>query len=156
MSAAVQTDTVAEPNLVPMLDMVFQLITFFMLVINMKNASIDEKLKLPIIGSARTVDTKGTEDFVILNINEKGELIVYNAKREDWQRYIAVQAQASLRMAKEKNPKFTAGEELPTTIVIRGSQKLPYGKLHPFITECQKHKFLKFQFRALNKAPEGT
>jgi biopolymer transport protein ExbD len=31
----------AEPNLTPILDMVFQLITFFMLVINFKSAAMD-------------------------------------------------------------------------------------------------------------------
>ena len=30
-----------EPNLTPILDMVFQLITFFMLVINFKGAAMD-------------------------------------------------------------------------------------------------------------------
>ena len=44
-------DDMGEPNLVPILDMVFQLITFFMLVINIKNKVIDETLKLPIIVS---------------------------------------------------------------------------------------------------------
>jgi len=49
--ANVSQNEIAEPNLVPILDMVFQLITFFMLVINIKNKSIDESLKLPIVGS---------------------------------------------------------------------------------------------------------
>ena len=41
-----------------MLDMVFQLITFFMLVINFKSASMDLNLKLPVVGSARPVETE--------------------------------------------------------------------------------------------------
>ena len=36
--------------------MVFQLITFFMLVINFKSAELDLTLKLPVVGSARPVD----------------------------------------------------------------------------------------------------
>ena len=43
----------AEPNLTPILDMVFQLITFFMLVMNFKAAEIDATLLLPVIGSAK-------------------------------------------------------------------------------------------------------
>jgi feruloyl esterase len=42
-----------EPNLTPILDMVFQLITFFMLVINFQAAAVDMSLKLPVVGSAR-------------------------------------------------------------------------------------------------------
>jgi biopolymer transport protein ExbD len=156
MANVQQSDNeIAEPNLVPILDMVFQLITFFMLVINIKNKSIDETLKLPIIGSARTVDTKGQEDLMILNINEGGDLVVYGAVRKDWERVIANEAAASMRVAKRDNPNFNISkDELPTTVVFRGAQKVPYGKVHPMIQEAQKHGFRKFQFRALNKPPE--
>jgi biopolymer transport protein ExbD len=154
MSASMQSDSVAEPNLVPILDMVFQLITFFMLVVNMKNASIDQSLRLPVVGSARTVDTKGQEDLLILNVNQDGELVVYNHKRLDWERYLDVEAKASLQRAIREDRNFKPGSELPTTVVIRGAQKLPYGKLHPYIEACQKRKFLKFQFRALHSPPK--
>jgi biopolymer transport protein ExbD len=152
--ASLHQNEIAEPNLVPILDMVFQLITFFMLVINIKNKSIDESLKLPIVGSARTVDTKGQEDLTIFNINESGDLVVYGAVRKDWERVIATEASASLRVAKRVDPNFKPGGELPTTVVIRGAQKVPYGKVHPMIQEAQKHGFRKFQFRALRVAPE--
>src|SRR5947209_822980 len=112
--ASSQDDEYAEPNLVPILDMVFQLITFFMLVINIKNKSIDESLKLPVIGSARTVDTKGQEDLMILNINESGDLVVYGAVRKDWEKVISSEAAASLRVANRVNPNFKPGDELPT------------------------------------------
>ena len=68
----------AEPNLTPMLDMVFQLVTFFMLVINFKSAQLDMNLKLPVVGSARPVDTKGQQDLLVLNIDKTGQLTVYN------------------------------------------------------------------------------
>ena len=51
MSGSLSHGASAEPNLTPMLDMVFQLITFFMLVINFKSAQLDMSLKLPIFGS---------------------------------------------------------------------------------------------------------
>jgi biopolymer transport protein ExbD len=149
-------DDMGEPNLVPILDMVFQLITFFMLVINIKNKVIDENLKLPIIGSARTVDTKGQEDLAIFNINENGDLVVYGAVRKDWEKVIASEAMSSLRVARRNDPNFKPGPgvELPTTVVIRGAQKVPYGKVHPMIQEAQKHGFRKFQFRALRHEPK--
>jgi len=147
-------DDMGEPNLVPILDMVFQLITFFMLVINIKNKSIDETLHLPVIGSARTVDTKGQEDVTILNVNEHGDLVVYGAVRKDWEKVIATEAASSLRSAYRIDPKFKPGNELPTTMVIRGSQKVPYGKLHPMIKAAQDQGFRKFQFRALQRQPE--
>ena len=64
MSASMSHASSAEPNLTPILDMVFQLITFFMLVINFKAAAMDLDLKLPVVGSARPVDTQGQEDLL--------------------------------------------------------------------------------------------
>ena len=46
----------AEPNLTPLLDIVFQLITFFMLVINFSNENYDQRVRLPVAGSARPVE----------------------------------------------------------------------------------------------------
>ncbi len=59
----------AEPNLTPILDMVFQLITFFMLVINFKAAELDLSLQLPVLGSAKPLpgDAKGLK-FLVLNV----------------------------------------------------------------------------------------
>jgi hypothetical protein len=75
-------DRGAEPDLTPILDMVFQLITFFMLVINFQGAALDQKLQLPILGSARPLDTKGQEDLLVLNIAADGTLKVYGFERE--------------------------------------------------------------------------
>ena len=47
--------------------MVFQLITFFMLVINFKSAELDLTLKLPVVGSARPVNT-GAAPILVLNV----------------------------------------------------------------------------------------
>ena len=58
----------AEPNLTPILDMVFQLITFFMLVINFKAAELDLSLQLPVLGSAKPLP-ETAEDMKILVLN---------------------------------------------------------------------------------------
>ncbi len=59
----------AEPDLTPMLDMVFQLVTFFMLVINFKGAALDQTLQLPVLGSARPLEWKGEFEPLVLNID---------------------------------------------------------------------------------------
>ncbi len=64
----------AEPNLVPVLDMVFQLITFFLLVTHFQSAEIDLSLKLPVVGSARPVATGGHVGVVVLNIDKAGNV----------------------------------------------------------------------------------
>src|SRR3954468_8440727 len=91
MSASSIDMTQAQPNLVPILDMVFQLITFFMLVINFKEAALDQSLQLPVLGSARPLDTKGQEELLVLNVDAEGHVKVYGAVR-DMKTYIATEA----------------------------------------------------------------
>jgi biopolymer transport protein ExbD len=140
----------AEPNLTPILDMVFQLITFFMLVINFKSASLDLNLKLPVVGSARPVDTKGMEDLLILNIAQDGQLIVYGIPK-DIESYIAGEAQATLLWARRIDPDLKFGDELPTMVVIRADQATPFKLLNRVIKACQDNGYRRFALMAINK-----
>ena len=150
MSGSMSHAAKAEPNLTPMLDMVFQLITFFMLVINFKTASMDLNLQLPVVGSARPVE--GEDQLLILNINKKGELRIYGVLHKDIEAYIAMEAQADLMAARVKNPKLQPDEELPTTVVIRADKSTPFSKLNRVIGACQKRGYRKFAMKAMNRA----
>src|SRR6266446_6032247 len=104
MAGSLSHSANAEPNLTPILDMVFQLITFFMLVINFKAASLDLNLRLPVVGSARMVETGGKSDLVVLNIDQKGMLRVYGVEKPDVEKYIQSEAMSSILKANtEKN-----------------------------------------------------
>jgi biopolymer transport protein ExbD len=140
----------AEPNLTPILDMVFQLITFFMLVVNFKSASLDLSLKLPVVGSARPVESRG-EDLLVLNINRQGVLRVYGQAVKDIAGYIATEAQASLWAARRDQPDLKPGDELPTTVVIRADRETPFHLLNQVITSCQEHGFRIFSLKAVNR-----
>lgn len=150
MSASLSSASNAEPNLTPILDMVFQLITFFMLVINFKSASLDMTLKLPVVGSAKPVDTKGQEELLILNIDAKGELKVYGVPKSI-DSYIAGEAQASLLKARQTNPKLEPGAELPTTVVIRADRATTFKLLNRVIKACQDNGFRRFSLMAMDK-----
>ncbi|MGA2059136.1 MAG: biopolymer transporter ExbD [Thermoguttaceae bacterium] len=149
MSASLMQKTKAEPNLTPILDMVFQLITFFMLVINFKSASLDLSLRLPIVGSARPVDTKGMEDLLILNITQEGKLIVYGIPK-DIDSYIAGEAQAT-RWAFRPKLDLQPGDELPSMVVIRADEATPFKLLNRVIKACQDNGYRRFALMAINK-----
>ena len=150
MSASLSHDTSAEPNLTPMLDMVFQLVTFFMLVINFKSASLDLSLKLPVVGSARPVDNHGQEDLLILNINSAGKLNVYGESK-DIDLYIASEARAGYLAAKRENKKFKQGDELPTIVVVRADKSTPFHLLNRVIKTCQDKGFRRFALKAMTR-----
>jgi len=149
-----QSSNQAEPNVTPILDMVFQLITFFMLVINFKSAAMDLDLKLPVVGSAQPVDNKGKEDLLILNINSQGQLKVYGQAIDDLPGYIASEAQASLLAARKTYPDIKSGDELPSTVVIRADKQTPFAMLNSVIAACQSNGFRRFALKAMNKPEE--
>lgn len=151
MSEVPGGDADATPNLTPLLDMVFQLITFFMLVINFKSASMDLSLKLPVVGSARPVDSQGTQELLVLNVDNEGALMVYGFPRTV-ESYIAGEAQASRLVAKR-----TMSEEeidskgLPTVVVIRADRSTQFFLLNRVIKACQDSGFRQFALKAINK-----
>lgn len=151
MSASMHSDANAEPNLTPILDMVFQLITFFMLVINFKGAALDLSLKLPVLGSARPLDMEGHEDLFVLNIDAQGTLTVYGAKK-DIATYIASEANWSIRKMQAENPKFKKGDELPTMVVIRADRAVPCKLVNDLIKTCQEYGYRRFSLKAMTKA----
>jgi biopolymer transport protein ExbD len=61
-------ENLAEPNLTPLLDVVLQLLMFFMMCVNFVSEQVNEDIKLPISDSAKPVDKAGTD---ILYVNQK-------------------------------------------------------------------------------------
>ena len=149
-------DADATPNLTPLLDMVFQLITFFMLVINFKSMAIDMDLKLPVVGSARPVESQGTRDLLVLNVNNEGALKVYGIPRTNIESYIRGEAQASRLSAKRAmSDEEIESKGLPTVVVIRADRGTSFGLLNRVIKACQDNGFRQFALKAMNKKDEG-
>ncbi len=150
MSGSIQHDKV-EPNLTPILDMVFQLITFFMLVVNFKAAEVDTSIKLPVIGSALPSDSEDT-DFLVLNIDKLGKVRGYG-EEQNLDNFVFKEAQMALRHAQVQNPDMHMGDELPVTVVIRADRDTPFSLIDNAIRACQSRGFRKFQYRAMSALP---
>ena len=136
-----------EADLTPILDMVFQLITFFMLVMNFKAAALDMTLKLPVVGSAMPIDTKGEEELLILNLSPTGDLTVYGEK-VDLDHYVSVEAEASRMAAKRQGKEIEPGGDLPTIIVIRSDVTARFKDLYKVIKACQDRGYRNFALKA--------
>jgi len=140
----------AEPNMTPILDMVFQLITFFMLVINFQGAALDLSLQLPVLGSARPVDTQGQEDLLVLNIDAEGRLKIYGVEK-DVATYIAEEKRVAVKKLERAGKAYNDGDELPTTVVIRADRSTPFKLLNGVIKTCQDAGFRRFALKAMNR-----
>ncbi len=151
MAVSLSQEVKAEPNLTPILDMVFQLITFFMLVINFKTAELDLSLKLPVVGSARPVETHGRRGLLVLNIDNAGNLKVYGRAIQNIDAYVRNEALAAMMSHRLTPDDLAAGEELPTTVVIRADRATPFRKINRVIRACQDNGFRNFALKAVNK-----
>jgi biopolymer transport protein ExbD len=155
MSGKLSQEVKAEPNLTPILDMVFQLITFFMLVMNFKSAEIDFNLNLPVVGSARPVNTDGRTGLLVLNIDSAGNLRTTQAIR-DIDAFLRIQAQATLLANRMTPADLEAGGELPTTVVIRADRATPFKMLNRVIKACQDNGFRKFALKAVDREAKAV
>ena len=72
MSVPANHDKAAEPNLTPMLDMVLQLVMFFMLCANFIAEETNAMVKLPNASAARILD-KNTGQTIFINLTYPGK-----------------------------------------------------------------------------------
>ncbi len=138
----------AEPDLTPLLDMVFQLITFFMLVINFKGASLDLSLKLPVLGSARPLERTGKLEPILLNVDAEGQVKAYGGA-VDIEQHIS-REQRLLKADLELAGKPTTGD-MPVTVILRADRAAPFHLVNHVITVCQNHGFRQFSLSAMTR-----
>ena len=145
MSDSMSKEMRAEPNLTPLLDVVFQLITFFMLVINFSNENYDARVRLPVATSARPLEEgeKVSEDRLVLNVDKQGHLLMLGELMPQHRALVKL----NLKAAGIKPP---ADGSMPTTIVLRADRDTPFSMLFSLITACQTQGFRKFALKAMS------
>jgi biopolymer transport protein ExbD len=160
MSGSIAGEGNVTPNLTPILDMVFQLITFFMLVLNFKAAELDQTLTLPVVGSA--APAKDTGSYLVLNVKQddkhpEGFLAVYgNVYYKDAidnfikSRGEVHRAAANLTL----DDVHEGGKEIPTTVIIRADQTTPFHCVNRVIGLCQDNGYRSFALKTKYDKPK--
>ncbi len=154
MSASMSNKMKAEPNLTPLLDVVFQLITFFMLVINFSSENYDQRVHLPVADSARPIEEpeQVSEDRLVLNVDSEGHLLIGGEVQPLHQALQTIKHQADLVRLnlKAAGTKVPASGALPTAIIFRADKDATFGTVIPLIKGCQSNGFRKFALKAMN------
>ena len=133
------TSGIQEGDYTAMIDMVFQLICFFMVVINFSEGDQNEKIQLPVSELARPPD--GPLPFPItMHLTKEGNVVLGGDE-------------VPISGLKPLLVRETAGLELqrksPTdaTIIIRADGRTPTGKVQDLIKVCQENRFDRFALR---------
>lgn len=145
---------IAEVDMTPMIDIVFQLIAFFMVVTNFANTKADERVKLPKDELARP--PKATlERELLLNIGfnrdatgrrKSGALVFYGTGEE-----IPVLKMAPV-LDREKRYYADLGvKSKDVTVTIRADAEVPTGLVQEIIKLSQEAGFEKFALKATQR-----
>ena len=91
-----------------------------------------ELCKLPVVGSARPVETEGEESLLILNVNKEGQLNgLFVAARHCSHTSKPKPKWRVFDSAKRKNSKVQGdGRSSRTTVVVRADRETPFGLLN--------------------------
>ena len=151
MSAASGSDNSAEVNLTPLLDLVLQLIMFFMITVNFVRVDqINEEITLPVAQSAVPLD-KTAEDYVFLNLNKEGKL-VGQADLLDTpgkiKHHLDREKESLERIARAKG----ISGEIKIVVVLRAHKEARYRDVWQILQQCQNAGYKKWQLRVMTKA----
>ena len=154
-----------EPNFTPLLDLVLQLVMFFMLCANFVIEQTNVEIKLPEAIAAKALDK--TEEYAIyLNVSAEGKVILTSTdqykdgegnvistldnqaqvasflkRRAKEDRDRAKQARAAGR-AKEGDPELSI-------VILRVDKDCSFEKTYQVIKACRTSEYLRVQLRAV-------
>lgn len=148
----------AEPNFIPLLDLVLQLVMFFMITANFVLEQTDVEIKLPKALAAKTIEK--TDDYVIyLNVNEQGKVLLPPTEqyrdstgKETTVLDTPVNVEIYLkRKAKEEEARAGPGNKDKTArsvIILRVHERCPFEKTYGIMKACRAAGYLRVQLRA--------
>lgn len=129
----------ADPDLTPMIDMTFQLIAFFMVLINFSQSEQNDKVTLPTSELAKPVDAP-IEFPIIIHLTNEGSLVIGGDE-------ISMEGLRT-RLGPELTLLRLEGKSASdANIIIRGHRTVPGGRVQDLISRCQDLGFERFALR---------
>jgi biopolymer transport protein ExbD len=127
-------------DMTPMIDMTFQLITFFMFVMNFSEAEQDDRIQLPLSQLAKPVEG-AMESPITLQLTNRGS-VIYAGEM------VAV-SDIGTYLEREKTVMLDAGKEpSAATVIVRADGRSKTGEVQEIIRKCQEKGFERFALRA--------
>ena len=134
----------AEADMTPMIDMTFQLIAFFMVLINFSESDQDQRIKLPASELAKPPDAP-LESPLTLQLSEEG-LVLFGGDK------VRVDEMGP-RLQTERNVIERQGKKVgDASVIIRADRGTKTGLVQELIKKCQEQGFEKFSLRAKQEA----
>jgi len=141
---------VSGANLTPLLDVVLQLITFFMILVHFESKLEGETrtVRLPVAPAALPGGDLGLDRLVVA-VDATGRLLADGGSYDEASAAAWWAEQAALRRAGRAALGRDAGgdkdrAELPTQVVVRADKDASYGAVRRLLAEAQDRGFARF------------
>lgn len=150
--------SVAGPaiDMTPMIDMTFQLIAFFMFVMNFESTESDQRIRLPVTDIARVTNLP-RDEMIYLNLTRDGRLLAVgrelSLKDDKAQIEEYLSREARVLRARRDAATGDAAPGLPGIIVLRADKETSYRDIHDLVSACRAAGFHRFSLSAERKEP---
>lgn len=141
-----------DVNLTPLLDLVLQLIMFFMITVNFVRVDqFSDAITLPVSQNATPLDNTA-EEYIFLNLDKDGKLVGSLANFE-----LDTPGKLGVHLHREKQDieriAANKGAAGPTKVVVvlRADQGVRYSKVWEVLESCKKATFIHWQLRVMTK-----
>jgi biopolymer transport protein ExbD len=152
MSANVEGVDSADPNLIPLLDVVLQLIMFFMITVNFVRVDqFDDAIKLPVAQMAVPLD-RSAEEFIFLNLDDKGKLVgtLTSFTLDTPGKIKAHLEREKFDLERVARARGKQGE-VKVAIVLRADGNCRYGDIWTVLDSCQRAGYKRWQLRVMTR-----
>ncbi len=133
--------TNADPDMTPMIDIVFQLIAFFMFTINLSDAEQDQRVTLPASELAKPPETPYNHPLTI-HLTDRGQFIYAGEALNSLD-----ELRSALLREKQIIERFAIEELKDVTVIIRADEDARTGLVQEIIQACQELGFERFALR---------
>ncbi|QEH35682.1 Biopolymer transport protein ExbD/TolR [Aquisphaera giovannonii] len=149
-----------SPNLTPLLDIVLQLITFFMMLVHFgtRLEGADRGVRLP-VAPAALPGSDLTIDRLPVSLDRRGGLRVGDrsldaAEAAAWWDEQARARRSGLELLQGGGASSGLGsDELPTVVILRADRDASYGAVRRTLAEAQERGFAQFSLVVLRREP---
>ncbi len=132
---------VYEGDLTPMIDMAFQLIAFFMLVMNFSDVEQDQRVTLPASELARP-PAAPYEQPLTIHLTKDGRFLYAGRDMTDLSQLRSALLQETQIIVRHTTKKLS-----DVTVIIRADENAKTGLVQQVIQACQELEFEKFALR---------
>jgi biopolymer transport protein ExbD len=142
-----------EPNLTPLLDLVLQLVMFFMLVANFAMEDTKAEIQLPQAVSGKTLD-KGEGDPIFLNVNQQGIVLLTTYQREGDRETLdnVQQVEDYMKHRAAEDMRKSGKKEVQSSVILRVDKRASWDKTYGIMKGCRLAGYQKVQLRVINDA----